>query len=136
MHRRQRVREAMITVLTAANTAAQARVFGHRAVTLRREELPALRVYTRADAVIPNQSFDGDVAARIALRVDALCKDHENVEAAVDALCEEVETAVRADPMLSGACAFCQFQSTDVDWEDEDKTTMVATLEFEAVVSS
>ena len=124
----------MIGVITDANTAAAARVYGHRAVTLREDELPAVRVFTPQDAVIPNQTFGGDRATRIVIRVEALCKASDAVEVDVDNLCEQIEAAVVANPDLSASCAWCQFQSTDVDWEDEDKTTMVATLDFEAVV--
>lgn len=136
MHRRQRVREAMLTVLSNAATAAGSRVYAHRAVMLPQADLPAIRVFTPQEAVMPGQTFLGDRAARIVVRIEAICVDDEDVEVAVDNLCEQIEAAILAAPDLAGACVWCQWQSTDVDFEDEAKTVMVATLDYEAVVSS
>jgi hypothetical protein len=137
MHRRTVVRDAMISVLRGAATGAGQRVFGHRAWSLNFDELPAVRVFIPQEAVIQGTSMgtDGDRAVRMSVRVQAICRASDAIEKQVDDLSEQIEAAIQSHPTLGGVCAWCQLQSTDIDFEDNDKTAMVATLEYEAVVT-
>ena len=145
MHRRKIVRDAMIETIKNAATAAGQRVIAHRSWSFNEDELPAVRVFVPQEAPIAGQSFTGDRVSRIMIRVEAIVIGNDSVEDDTDALCEQIENAVMTHPTLggqvdtegfapAGACQYCQLQSVEIDFEDDDKTVMVATNEYEAVV--
>jgi hypothetical protein len=135
MHRRQVIRDALVEVLSSGVPEVQGRVFPMRARILGPRELPAIRVYTpsdQADRGEPGMMLSGATTYRVECRIELLVKMADDVEVAVDALAESVELALAADPQLGGAVQWITYQSTDVDFEDEDETVMQAAITFEA----
>lgn len=134
MHRRRIVRDAAVAQLGGMPLTGQ-RVFNSRARPVSEDQLPALRVYTPAESRDPGSDVLGDSGTmhRIEIRVEVLAKAADQVENGVDAICEQVEAAIRADESLGGVTQWCAYQSTEIEYEDEDQTVMQATLSFEAV---
>lgn len=135
MHRRQRIRDAVVTKLTGLPLTGS-RVYPTRARNLSATELPALRVYTPSEAAerAGDHLFGAHMSHRVAVTVEVVAKAADDVEDTVDAICEQVEAVIEADPTLGAAVVFCAYLSTETDFEDEDRTVMQAALSFEASV--
>lgn len=133
-HRRRIVRDAAVTRLTGLATTGS-NVFNSRARVLADSQLPALRVYTPQERAETGSDLLGDSMKmhRIELRVEVVAKAADTVENTIDAICELVEAAIATDETLGGVTQWCAYQSTDIEYEDEDQTVMQATLSFEAI---
>lgn len=133
MHPRRIVRDAAVTRLTGLS-ATGANVFPFRSRNLGDHQLPGLRIYTASDRVDPaGEILSGSNGfLRIELRVEALIKASDDADDLIDAICEQIETAIATDETLGGATQWCAYQGTDIEYEDEDQTVMQATLTFEA----
>lgn len=134
MHRRQIIRDAMVQHLLGLGPTGS-RVYPMRARILGENELPAIRIYTpsdRRDKPDAGMLLSGASIDRVAVRVELLAKAADTVEETIDALSELVEQRIAENPTLGGAVQWISYESTEVDFEDEDETVMQATLVFEA----
>lgn len=103
-HPRKLIRHAMVDLLKAANTAVGVRVFPTRVEPYKTSLLPAISVYTLADAsedgaqtsTTEPHEVDVEVAAWVAH------SDANPADDAMDDLAEQIEKAVHRDPRLGG----------------------------------
>jgi hypothetical protein len=116
VHQRQIIRQAVKTALLGA-TAAGTRVFESRVYAWKSSELPAISVYTLEDAVDPEsrKSAPMELERDLSLAIEAVVKAGENVDDAMDAICEEIERAMHRDDSLGGACSWSVLRTTELD---------------------
>jgi hypothetical protein len=98
------------------------------------ERMPAIRVHTPSEQMQSEGTMLGRISPyhRITVRLEVVAKDPNEVENIVDDICEQVEGRFDTDPTLGGAVVQIDYQSTDIDFEDEDQLVMQATLTYEA----
>jgi hypothetical protein len=121
-HPRKLIRQAVVALLIAANTAAGARVLGTRVVPHKKSGLPALSVYTLSDPVDEDVSTGTEETHELELEIagwvahtDALPADD-----AMDDLAEQVEAAMRSDPFLGGKASKVTFKGTVLEVVEDD----------------
>ena len=137
-HVRKQLRDAVALAVTGL-TSTGSRVYESRSLPLSAAatELPALCVYARQD--VPDYA-DAAMGARgtvlrvLELHVQGYYKaaDGPGVEEGLDAIAEQVETAVFVDPTFGGKCIWTRLgpQVLDVDAEG-DQTLGVIDMVFE-----
>lgn len=125
MHQRRVIREAVVTILTAAATSAGARVSKTRVDPHKKTELPALSVYTLSETTDPDSE---NTAPRELLRTLKLeiagWVGHTTalpVDDALDALAEQIEAAMDADPYLGGAAGDSILEATEITIKEDDR---------------
>ncbi len=134
MHRRRVVRDAAVALLKGLPLTGN-RVYAFRTMPLDQMTLPAIRVFTPAETIAGN-TFQGDYDARIEMRVEIVAKALDPVENEIDDICEQVEAVLEGgDHNLGGACVYLAFSGTEIDYEDEDQTVMVASMNFEVIIT-
>jgi hypothetical protein len=132
LHQRQVIREAARDALRG-RTAAGARVYETRVVPLRKLELPAVSVYTLEEEVDPASSSTAprELKRTVDLAIEALVKQGDNVDDAIDAIALEIERAMHADPTLGGAASDSVLASTEIDvLEESDRVVGMARLVY------
>jgi hypothetical protein len=135
-HPRELVREAVVTLLTNA-TSAGARVTATRVETLLPSELPSISVYTPSERV---RQDSGDTAPReltrdvkVDIRAWVLHTAAIPADNAMDAIAEQIETAMDADRYLGGAAGDAVLENTETDvvqQEGVDPLVGVITLTY------
>lgn len=137
-HRRQTIRDAFAAAVTGLASTGS-RVYKSRVYALMDDELPALRVFTPSDA------GDGDTIGasvlpllrRVRVTCEAVVKANSGADAAVDAICEQVEAALTAAPTLSGAVQKLAYLTFEQDVSGEgDRQVVVGRMTFEAIAAS
>lgn len=129
-HKRQRIREAIVTALAAAPVFS-GRVFASRARPTETAELPVALVYTvTEESDIANMAFglSRTLTVNIELRVSAV----SSLDNMLDGYCEAAEAAMNADPTF-GRLVFVSFlrgTTIGIDGEGEARQA-VATLNYE-----
>ena len=100
-HRRKEIRDRFITLLTGLTTTGS-NVFRTRIFPLTSDELPGLCVFSEAEEI--EQGAQGGALDRLlTVLVEAYVKDSSgDVDDTLDAIAEDVEAAIAADPTLSG----------------------------------
>lgn len=122
-HPRKVIRHAVVDLLTAASTAAGARVFATRVEPIKRTALPTISVYTLGEPVRPGadqtapRELTRDVKVEIAGWVAH--SDSLSVDDAMDDLAEQIEAAMDADPYLGGAAGDSVLESTEIEVRDD-----------------
>lgn len=107
-HQRQLIRDQIVALLKAANTAAGTRVYESRRAPLRDWELPALNVLTGEESV---DSESRNTAPRELMRQMTLtiegyvsAPDSGKVDQTMDDLLAQVEIVMHADRFFGGLC--------------------------------
>ena len=102
MHYRRQVREAVVQRLKDAATMAGANVFSSRArpvLEILRKHESVLNVYTSDEA--SSRAADGSVRERTLLvTVEGITGGGDDIDEALDLMCEQIEAAIDADPTL------------------------------------
>lgn len=125
-HPRKAIRQAVVALLVAANTAAGARVKGTRVAPHRKSQLPALSVYTLNDPVDEDLSTNTTEAHELELEVALWVEnlDSNPADDAMDDLAEQVEAAMRATvysgSMLGGKATKIVFKGTVMEVVEDD----------------
>lgn len=135
-HPRQEIREAIAAALTD-ETAAEDRVYETRIVPWRRAKLPAISVYTLEESAEESGSAPPELKRTIQLAVECAVWQGENLDDAIDAICLEVEHAMRVDHTFAGKASESTLTATTIDiFEEGDKLIGVARLVYEVVYFS
>lgn len=121
-HPRKLIRQTVVALLAGANTAAGTRVLGTRIVPHRKSGLPALSVYTLSDPVDQEVSTDIEETHELELEIAGWVAHTEAlpVDDAMDDLAEQVQTAMRGDPFLSGKASEVRFKGTVMEVVEDD----------------
>lgn len=103
-HPRKLIRQAVVALLVAANTAAGPRVKGTRVEPHKKGQLPAIAVYTLTDPVDEDASSQTEEAHVVELEIAGWVAHTDAIPAddAMDDLAEQIENAMKADPYLGG----------------------------------
>ena len=131
---RTAIREQARTMLAGA-TLAGAKVFTNRARPITPNDMPALLIYTGASRRGDRERDGSMVHRRLELVVEgavAATGRGEELEAQLEQLAEQVETALAADPTLGGLVLDARWQSTDPDIVGDGRQLVGAVrVEFE-----
>lgn len=139
MHERQAIREAVIAQLVGVaplfRTAARERVFSSRQAPMRLAELPAINVFTDGEEVSPDSK---NTAPRelmrtmiVAIEAWLAVKPGVDVDAALDDLALEIETAMDLDPNFGGLVFDSHLERTELGFKvDGDRPMGCAHMEF------
>jgi hypothetical protein len=137
-HRRKTIRDAFVAAVTGL-TATGTRVFPSRVYPLAEDQLPALRITT------PGDSGDGDTIGvsvmpalrRVRIVCEAVAKANTGADDAVDSISEQVEAALTANALLSGAVLKLAYVGFEQDTSGEgDQQVVVGRMTFEAIAAS
>lgn len=114
-HQRQLIREAVRAQLLG-KTAAADRVYETRTVPWRTVELPAISIYTLDETIDPDsrQTAPRELTRQLRLQVLGVVRVGANVDDQLDALAEEVERAIDADPNFAGTAFDSILQSVQL----------------------
>jgi hypothetical protein len=137
-HRRQTIRSAFASAVTGLPATAS-RVYVSRLYALQPDELPALRIFTESDGV-EGESIGVQVVPpirRVRVVCEVVAKANAAADDAVDAICEQMEAALVANPFLSGAVLALRYQGFEQQLSvDGDQQVVVGRLTFEATAAS
>ncbi len=136
-HPRKTVRASAITALTGLTTTGS-NVFESQIYPLEDSNLPALLVYTRADAFgAAEREYTsvtatwGGYARQITLVVEAHVKSTATPDATIDTICEEVETALEAKSAWTSNVGQITYEGTEIEFFDEAEVRQaVATITY------
>lgn len=137
-HPRRTVRDSFATTVTGLGLTAS-RVYKTSVYELAEDQLPALRIYTIGDTA------DGatigptvmPLLRQIRIVCEAVAKANTGADDTVDAICEQVEAALTANPRLSGAVQRLAYLSFDQQSSGEgDRAVVVGRMTFEATTAS
>jgi hypothetical protein len=104
VHPRETIRKAVVALLVAAKTDAGSSVFPTREVPWRNVELPGIAVYSLEET--SEQSHpQAELVRHVVLAIHAVVRLSEAVDDALDALSQQIEIAMAADPTI-GRIAF------------------------------
>lgn len=137
-HRRKAIRDAFASAVTGL-TATGARVYKSRLYALASDEMPALRIYTPSDTTDAETIGASVVAAlrRVRIVCEAVGKASSASDDAVDEICKQVETALTANPTLSGAVLKLQYIGFEQELNIEsEQTVVIGRMTFEAIAAS
>jgi len=136
MHQRKLIRDAAVALLANAGTAAGARVTPTRIDPHKKNELPALSVYTLSEQTDPDDASTAprelwrtlklEIAGWVAHSTAAPADD------ALDALAEQIEAAMDADRYLGNTASDSILVGTEISiLSDGDPLVGVITLTYE-----
>lgn len=126
-HPRDVIGQYVVALLVAASTSAGTRVEATRVEPHKKSLLPALSVYTLNDPVDDELSSEMEVAHGLQLEITGWVThaDAPQVTAAMNALAEEIEIAMRADPYLGGNASDVSHPSTAMQVVEDDSDPLV-----------
>lgn len=103
-HQRAVIGAAVRDLLIAAGTDAGERVYLNRFLTVRNHELPAILVYPLSETVDPasGSTAPRELTRYLDLAIDGLVAAERDADARMNALSEQIEAALHADPYLGG----------------------------------
>lgn len=121
-HPRELIRQAVVALLIAANTAAGARVYGTRFDPHKKGALPGLSVYVQNDPADDEASSEMEEAHELQLEIAGWVAhtDAVPVDQAINALADQVELAMRADPYIGGLASDVVHRGTVSQVVEED----------------
>lgn len=121
-HPRKLIRQAVVALLVAANTAAGTRVKPTRVEPHKKGQLPAIGVYTLTDPVDEDTSTDAEDTHVLELEVVAWVahSDSYTVDDAMDDIAEQIEEAMRGDPYLDGKASEARLLGTLMQVVEDD----------------
>lgn len=137
-HPRKTIRASAITALTGLTTTGT-NVFESQVYPLADTQLPALRVYTRADTFgtlereyTSVSATWGGYARQVVLVVEAMVKSASTPDATIDTICEEVETALQAKSAWTSNVGQVTYDGTDIEFSvDGEIRQAIATITYQ-----
>lgn len=135
-HRRTLIRDAIVSVLKAARTGAEDRVYGDRATGLFAETYPLILVYARDEAVVGSGSRPAPSRRTlpVSIEIRTTVTASGSIDTAIDELCLQVEDAIKANPRLNQTVMSANLLSTEFDISaDGDEILGGARLTYEMV---
>lgn len=133
MHVRQQLREAIATRLTGLTTT-EDRVFQSRVYAVQDRELPCLLVFTRSESIGEVTVHAPKIISRtLTLEIVAVAKANDDLDDALDSICEEVEVALANQlAAIEGLAESIGLISTEYELSGAgEKPTGTATLLYE-----
>lgn len=130
-HARKQIREAVASVVTGLTTTGSD-VFQSRVYPVETSSLPCLLVYTTEEETT---DYNGTKMLReLLVMVEGYAKATSDVDDTMDLICEEVETAIFADPTIGGLCKFGMLDRTEITLSGEgEKPLGKASMEFKFI---
>lgn len=129
-HVRQQIRDAAAAALTGLTTSG-ARVFKSRLTVLAESELPALRISTNNEQIVP-ASIGGVQDRTLELKVECVARQSASLDDVLDTMTKEVEVALAAGYTLGGLVKGAELTRIEVDMSAEaDMPTGQATMSFD-----
>lgn len=121
-HQRKLIRQAVVSALANAATAAGERVQGTRVDPHKRSELPAIAVYTLSEAVEQADTSPRELTRDVRLEVAGFVAHTEAVPAddAMDDLAEQIEAALDGQRFLGGLVAESVLTGTEMAVRADD----------------
>lgn len=134
-HVRRQLREAVTTAVTGLTTTAS-RVHGYRVYALGGSvDLPALSVYVESeDASSATVHAPAVVERRVTVHVRGFARAASGVEDTLDAIANDVETALAAGVTVSSRTVPLAYAGCDIEWEAGDRPYGAIDLRFTAVL--
>lgn len=133
MHQRQVIREAVRDLLIAASTAASTRVVATRTLPYRKNELPAISVYTLEETVDGESvnTAPRELTRNLQLEIAGWVTAADDVDDQMDALALQIEFAMDADRYLADSAAECVLDGTTMGIQgDGDNLMGLVTLTY------
>lgn len=131
-HIRQQIREAIELKLTGLTTT-EDRVYKNRVNPLDKANLPCLVITSVRDVSLGPISHDvpRTIQHDASINITAYVKALDNLDDALDDICEQVEIAMSTDRKLSGLVFSVDLQATDINFNsDGDQPHGIAQLEY------
>lgn len=133
-HPRQLIRQAVRNLLLN-QTAAGTNVVTTRVLPYRKEDLPAISVYTLEEEVDPDSVNTGprELERQLVLEIAGWVKYGAGMDDAQDDLALEIETAMHADPTFGGTAAESVLAGTvmSIKGESSDSLLGLVTLTYQ-----
>lgn len=131
-HDRQTIREAVVTALKAADTAACGNVYASRIDPLRRgQEYPALCVYILRETVdeVQQDAYPREYVRRSELVIEGWVSprspcEPDDIADALDDLSLEIETAMNLDPTFGSVAEDSYLDGTELDLSDRGEKSL------------
>jgi len=120
-HPRHNIRAAVVSLLTG-KTAAEARVFPSRVRAVDASELPCILVYAGSEAVTVFQGSPHEYERRLTVQVEIQARADEGLDAAMDAIAEDVEHKLMQDHTLGGLCRDVELIASEITIKDDGDT--------------
>lgn len=131
-HVRHSLRTAVIAACTGL-TATGSRVYTARVYATPETELPCLMVNTIDEAAEPQGLALPDILQRVVtVEVVGLARDTATLADTLDAIAEQVETALGAGVTVSGASIALDYEGAEIRFEQLDQPIGTVTLRFRA----
>lgn len=130
-HVRRQIREAVASALTGLSQTG-ANVFESRVYPIQSTELPALRVYTNAEAVAIGSIGASRLLERgLEVVVEAVVKAVTGFDDTIDTIIKDVEVAL-ASAQTAGGAKYIQLARIEIELDGEgDQPVAVARMSFE-----
>lgn len=115
-HRRQLIREAIKAALLGETDAGD-RVYETRKAPVKRLDLPAIAVYTLSESVSQDSRATSprELKREMNVAIEAVVKEGENADDAMDDLALQIERVMHADPTFGGVCGDSMLVETSMD---------------------
>lgn len=116
MHPRQEIRETVVQLLKDANTTAGQRVYENRMEPLRKQDLPAIIVYTMRERIDPAwDTAPRELKRTTTIAIEAALLATDDVDDELDAMARDIEGAMHVDDTLNGCAADSLLTETEVE---------------------
>jgi hypothetical protein len=134
-HQRKTIRDAIVSMLDDGSIVASGKVFSNRSLKVWKQELPVLNVFTSSETAEPYELCNGQLDRTLIVVIEATASDvdDESIDDVLDALAEEIENKLDADPTLSGSVVDSILTQTEISSSSEgDRPTGSITLTYNA----
>jgi hypothetical protein len=131
-HVRKQLRAALTTALTGLATTGSS-VYGYRVHPLQAADLPCISIQTPSesgDAITAHAPYELERVVQV--DVVGHAKAQANVDATLDDIAKEVETALGAAVTVSGKSVQLFYRGCEIDFAATDTNVSVITLHYEA----
>ena len=113
-HVRRQIRDRVATLLSQNVSLVKRRVFTTRVHPFNEENLPAISVYTGAEASERMNAGVTDVIRDLTLDIDIYVRETSKFDDDVDAIAVQVEEAMAGDFTVNGLAKFSVLTSTEI----------------------
>jgi len=114
MHQRKVIRDAVVNLLKAGNTAVGNNVFPSRFLPLEKEVLPCINVYTKSEQATVWQVAPEQLERKLALVIEINVRAVDGLDDTLDAIAEQVENVLMQDDTLDDVCGDCSYVGAEI----------------------
>lgn len=138
-HPRKLLRQAVAALLAGASTAAAARVYATRVAPVRKDQLPAIAVYTEDEEVDPDtfQTAPRELKRDVDLVIEGYVAHSAAVpvDDAMDNLAEQIEAAMDGDRWLDGTAGESVLARTETGIADPNSDPLIGVVRLTYTVT-